>query len=329
MNKAVEKVIRKGTGATRVIDFESVQPVWGGNGEVLRVELGGAPVQFVIVKRVTTPARTKRKKKSQDPSMARTIASYDNELAFYQDYAEQLAPAIRLPRFYSGSRLEDGWVFVLEDLVDSGFSTARKIYSQTDIQGALKWLAGFHSSFLGHSGDRLWKAGSYWNLASREDERAKMGDSRLKAAAASLDRALNQCKFKTLIHGDAKTDNFCFPNSENQTVAGLDFQFVGLGCGMKDVICLLDSCLNLFEVGVEGERYLDFYFREFTSALKLRNVNLDAAAVEQEWRALYPVAWADYYRFLDGWAPGKYPLEGGAENMFAQAVAYLASRARI
>lgn len=327
LNKAVERAIRKSTGATKILDCDSLQPVWGGNGEVLRVELAGAPADSVIVKRITVPSGTKRNKKNKDASLARTLASYDNELAFYQDYSKQLlASRVRVPHFYSGQRLEDGWVFVLEDLLSEGFACARKEYSTTDIEAGLKWLSEFHAAFLGNSGTRLWKAGSYWNLANREAERAQMTNSRLKGSAVALDAAINQGKFKTLIHGDAKTDNFCFPVSGSGAVAGLDFQYVGLGCGMKDVMCLLDSCLDPYEVELESPRHLDFYFQELSKVLQEREPAIDVAAVEKEWRQLYPVAWADYYRFLDGWAPGKYPPEGHTEEMLKQALAYLTGR---
>lgn len=323
LHKLVERAIRRSLGASRISSFDVIQPVWGGNGEVLQVNLVGAGVESVVVKHITIPGGIKGKKKNRDVSFARTLTSYDNELSFYQHYSKRLAQSVRIPHVYIGQRLEDGWVFVFENMLDSGFSMARKTYSERDIQGALKWLAGFHAAFMGSPGERLWKAGSYWNLASRETERAQICEPRLRACAAALDGALNHCRFKTLIHGDAKTDNFCFPNAETDGVVGLDFQYVGLGCGMKDVMCLLDSCLSPFDVGLEGASYLDFYFLQLTAALKERSEPMDAIAVEKEWRQLYPVAWADYYRFLDGWAPGKYPPEGHIEELLEKALQLL------
>jgi hypothetical protein len=70
-------------------------------------------------------------------------------------------------------------------------------------------------------------------------------------------------------------------------VAAVDFQYVGGGCGMKDVAYLLDD-----------DRELDFYFSELRNRL---SEDVDADALETEWRELFPVARLDYERFLDGW----------------------------
>ncbi len=329
-NKAVERAVRRGTGASAIDEVEELQSVWGGNGMVFRVELAGAEVASVVVKYVALPSGTRRKKKSKDASLARTLASYDNELTFYEHYSREVSAQVRLPHFHAGQRLEEGWLFVLEDLADSGFALAKKSYSASDVRGALHWLAHFHATFLGNAGEGLWKSGSYWNLSVRQDELLRMQHPKLRAVAGPLDAALNRCRYKTLIHGDAKTDNFCFrlasgeSTSTPSAVAGLDFQYVGLGCGMKDVMCLLDSCLGPSEAATDAPDHLEHYFAELRTALCQRDTSLDAAAVETEWRALYPVAWADYYRFLDGWAPGRYPPQGHADEMFTLALQFLA-----
>ena len=58
--------------------------------------------------------------------------------------------------------------------------------------------------------------------------------------APELDRRLRAARFQTLVHGDAKPANFCF-DARRGAVAAVDFQYVGGGCGMKDVAYLLSG----------------------------------------------------------------------------------------
>lgn len=323
--KPIEKAIRRSTGATSIDDYDHVQPLWGGYGEVLRVEVTGAPVDTLIVKRVAPPGGTRGKKKSKE-AHARTLATYDNELLFYENFADRLESKVRLPRLFCGQRLEDSWIFVMEDLLQAGFVAGRRSYSPADVHGALRFLARFHAEFLGDSGQGLWRHGSYWNLAARKADLPQMKNERLKRLASPLDSRINSAKYKTIIHGDAKTDNFCFPAAvaAEVEVAGFDFQHTGLGCGMKDVMCLLDSSMTPHEALHAAPGYLDFYFDQLHQALRGQDSDIDAADVEAEWRQLYPVAWADYYRFLDGWAPGRYQPEAYVELMLNEAISILA-----
>ena len=41
----------------------------------------------------------------------------------------------------------------------------------------------------------------------------------------------------------------------------------------------------------------------------------DLLALEEDWRALYPVAWTDFYRFLKGWSPGHWKIHGYSARM--------------
>ena len=76
-------------------------------------------------------------------------------------------------------------------------------------------------------------------------------------------------------------------------VAAVDFQYVGGGCGIKDVAYLLHGAGG----GVE-ERGLATYF---TSLRETLAEVVDGDALEREWRDLYPLACEDFRRFLAGW----------------------------
>ena len=104
-------------------------------------------------------------------------------------------------------------------------------------------------------------------------------------------------RFQTLIHGDAKPANFLW-NSQFQAAA-VDFQYVGSGCGVRDVAYFLDGCLG----SQECWHWLDIYFEHLSRALYHFSLRQQVLA---EWRALFPIAWCDLLRFEQGWgAPGQ------------------------
>jgi hypothetical protein len=240
---------------------DRIQSLWSGYGEILRVRLVSS--ESVIVKWVNPPTRR------NDTGHNRKCRSYDVEEAFYRDYAALSGARVAKPLV-----VEPG-LFILEDLDAAGFSGRRG-----RLEPCLAWLAAFHKPFLGTKPKGLWPIGTYWHLDTRREELAALDDPELHAMAPKLDARLNAAKYQTLVHGDAKPANFCWGSD---AVAAVDFQYVGGGCGMKDVAYLLSG-------EAAESRYLDLYFEY-----------LDEPAVEREWRDLYPVARADYLRFLAGW----------------------------
>ena len=70
---------------------------------------------------------------------------------------------------------------------------------------------------------------------------------------------------------------------------------------MKDVAYFLGSCLSGSECELYQNELLDYYFLELEKTIKISN--LDFKELEQEWRKLYPMACADFTRFLLGWMP--------------------------
>lgn len=267
-------------GAERAVRSERIQSLWSGYGELYRVRLTGADAPSVVVKWVKPPA-------GKGLDHARKCRSYDVETTWYRKFAPR--STARVPRLI-GSRVASGqWLLVLEDLDAAGFAERRRHGSARDIEHCLRWLAELHACFLGVAPEGLWKRGTYWHLATRPDELAAVDDPAVRAAAPILDRQLSNARFRTIVHGDAKLANFCF---SRDGVAAVDFQYPGGGIGVQDVAYLL---------GEHPGQQLDVYFDALRRALGERY----SRELEDEWRALYRVAYADFDRFMMGWMGGR------------------------
>ena len=168
----------------------------------------------------------------------------------------------------------------------------------------------------------MWPVGTYWHLATRPDELDALPDGPLKAAAGEIDRRLTASPFQTLVHGDAKLANFCF-SRDGRRAAAVDFQYVGGGCGMKDLAYFVSSCFHEADCEQLAPGILDRYFELLRAALLARGSTVDIDALEADWRALYPVAWTDFTRFLQGWSPGHWKLHAYSERLTAEVVARL------
>ncbi len=101
------------------------------------------------------------------------------------------------------------------------------------------------------------------------------------------------------MHGDAKLANFCF-SEDGTNIAAVDFQYVGGGCGMKDVAYFIGSCLSNDACERFENELLDFYFTELQQSI---HSAIDFNQLEEDWRRMYPIAVADFTRFLLGWMP--------------------------
>lgn len=124
---------------------------------------------------------------------------------------------------------------------------------------------------------------------------------------------MNSCTYKTFVHGDAKLANFCF--GDDGQVAAVDFQYVGGGCGMKDVAYFIGSVLNERESERLENQILDTYFDILQNELDDKNEEL-----ETEWRSMYRVAWADFHRFLEGWSPGHWKINSYSERVTKEVI---------
>ena len=320
----LERVVLDATGATGIAGIELVQTLWSGYGQLLRCRLEGGDHHSVIAKHVHWPTRRHHPRGwTSDRSHERKVRSYEVETSWYQRYASRCGPSCRVPRCLAVDRHGDDEVFlVLEDLDPAGFAVRRTRVRDVELEACLSWLAHFHATFLGTPPDQLWQVGTYWHLATRPDELAVLDDGPLKRAAAELDRRLSASPFLTLVHGDAKLANFCF-SGDGGRVAAVDFQYVGGGCGMKDVAYFLGSCLDEDEIERREAELLELYFARLRSALIEVGNDVDAAALEGDWRELYPVAWTDFFRFLQGWSPGHWKIHRYSERLAGEVLARL------
>ncbi len=317
MTEQLKSFILELTSAKEITQTKPIQSLWSGYGSILRVNLKGAEMSSVVVKQINLEEGNAHPRGwNTDLSHQRKLKSYLVEKHWYQHYSSRSKS--RLPKCLGVQQSSNAMFILLEDLDLAGFSLRKHKLNWTEFSKCLKWLAEFHVSFLGTEPQGLWATGTYWHLETRPQELEVLQDSLLKNAAEAIDRKLNDCRYKTLVHGDAKLANFCF--AKNGDVAGVDFQYVGGGCGMKDVAYFAGSCLSETDCEHFEAEILDTYFQYFHKAFGQKHLEL-----EQEWRSLYRIAWADFHRFLKGWSPGHWKINSYSERLTKDIIKSLTS----
>lgn len=273
----LDAAVRTSTHSRVVRKGQRIQSLWRGYGEVVRYHLEAG--QSVVVKHVRPPAGAHPRK----------LRSYAVEAAWYTHHAARLPSVTRVPRLFGTHSHGHHRVFVLEDLHAAGFNRSLRPLDPARIRAVLDWLAGLHATFIGPVPDNLWPVGTYWHLQTRLAELKATPERRWHTRGPELDALLRNARFQTVVHGDAKPANFLW-DPRARAVAGVDFQYVGGGVGIRDVVYFLD---------VDADSpWLDHYFGALRSMLPH---HIDADALEAEWRSLIPVAAEDFDRFMAGW----------------------------
>ena len=307
MNSEFKNYLLQVTHSGQCEELEQIQTLWSGYGMISRYQLHGGDIDTVVVKHIAlNMANHHPRGWNTDIGHNRKVKSYQVETEWYKRWNQQCSESSRTAAFLGA--LEQGaeqWI-ILEDL-DTEFPLRKHQLQLAEVKVCLSWLASFHAKFMGQKPVGLWEVGTYWHLDTRPEEFEKIELIELKRKAHHIDEALKGCKYLSLVHGDAKVANFCFSESGEQ-VAAVDFQYVGGGCGMKDVAYFLGSCLTEEECERYEQDLLDFYFKELRKALS--NSTIDPVALETEWRAMFPLAWTDFTRFLLGWMPTHQKVNG-------------------
>lgn len=319
MNKHFQDIILKACSADDLFEMEVIQSLWSGYGEIVRYGLVGSETKSVVVKHVKLHQGDHPRDWNTDLSHQRKLKSYRIETNWYQNWSFKCKNMCRIPHCLALESKENEVLIVLEDLDASGFSGRRNSVSWNEVETTLKWLANFHATFVGESPDGLWKSGTYWHLQTRPDELEILDDEPLKQAAFFIDKKLSESPFQTFVHGDAKLANFCF-SDDGKNVAAVDFQYVGGGCGMKDLAYFIGSCMSEKDCERYETKLLYYYFQELKNALSDKNNPLNFSELEKNWRSLYPVAWADFHRFVKGWHPGHWKINSYSERISRQVI---------
>lgn len=328
MDAHLEAELCRVLGISGVGRVERIQSLWSGCGQVARVWVEGRATegpgeQSVVIKHVRMPTRIEHPWGwNTDRSAQRKVRSYDVEMYWYAKYSGRCGSAAggcRTPEYLGHTTWGDERLLVMEDIDAGGFALRKTSVSAEELDTCIRWLAAFHAEFMGERPSGLWDKGTYWHLETRPDEYAAMDDGPLKRAAHEIDRALDESVYQTIVHGDAKLANFCF--AEDGGVAAVDFQYVGGGCGIKDLAYLIGGSLDSEDCFTLEARVLETYFAALRYALSTRGSKVDMDTLEDDWRKLYPYAWADFERFLKGWSPGHWKISAYSEHMTDQALA--------
>ncbi|MGQ7844623.1 oxidoreductase family protein [Granulosicoccus sp. 3-233] len=319
LESAIAAFIRGAVGARHAAPSNHLQTLWGGQGSLLRWSTDVPGHESLIVKYIAPDRDASHPRGwNTQQSFARKARSYAIECHWYEHYAVRCHARCKVPRLLGIHRDEQCNLLLLEDLTPA-YPRLRDRLNIIEVLPGLHWLAEFHAWFMHEQATGLWPRGCYWHLDTRPDEWQAMSDGPVKMAASWLDERLQQARFQTLVHGDAKLANFCFSHDMTRASA-VDFQYVGRGCGMSDVVYYLGSCLSENDCREHEEYCLSSYFRQLHAALQRRADGAAPSAsgeqqasftwtsgmgqqLEQEWRSLYAVAWTDFQRFLLGWMP--------------------------
>lgn len=303
MEEQIQAKLKALFEADRVEEKEFIQALWSNYGSIKRYLVIGKTDLSLIVKQIQSNPKVNHPRAwDTDFAHQRKVKSYQVEQFFYQHIADSNDERCKLPQLFWAGNIANDQVLVLEDLDALQYSIRKQSLSLEQTKPVITWLANFHAKYMNSKVDGLWERGTYWHLATRPQEFAVMADGALKEAAKSLDEKLRSAKYQCLIHGDAKLANFCFDKTGKE-LAGVDFQYVGKGCGMQDLAYFFSSCLDAESCQKYETYLLDYYFAELKKAIQYYQIQIDEQALEQEWRTLYPYAWADFVRFLMGWMP--------------------------
>ena len=245
---------------------EPVGETAGFLGDIGRIRLSwdpdGAGVESIIAKFPTLRA--------SNLETGKGLLAYEREMRFYQNFSAECP--LHPPAFYGGSDVsgEGDYLLLMEDLESFRFVSQLDVLSAQDASACLAGLARMHAYYWEKPeldvADSLYQFSDWadiyapiiatgWPLFQKDfgdvipAEMFPMYEPG-NAAAGAIFRYFSESRPKTLLHGDARIENFCFHRNTGAARA-YDWQLAAAGPGIYDVILLLgkeESLKRLKEV---------------------------------------------------------------------------------
>ena len=284
---------------TKIHSVDFIQNLWSDYGQIASLEDSVTNKKFIIKQINLEKISTSHPKGwNTNTSHQRKVKSYLNEINWYKNYSQSFQN--KIPTYYDSYIGEKTLLLLLNDIRQQEFFPFKN-YEQIHIRLCIEWLAELHAYFINSPQIENFEKGNYWHLQTRKDEYNQMCDQKLKSIASTIDKKINKLTFETIIHGDAKIANFHYNQNTNQVMA-YDFQYIGKGCGLEDIIYLLSSTLSSDDLYLYADELIQYYFSLLESKLHKLS-DKDISALLTEWNNLIPFIWADFNRFLNGWSP--------------------------
>lgn len=303
-----------------LIKEEDIASLWSGYGKIIRLTYtlaDGSPLP-IIKKQVSLGIVTSSTQ--QDASHCRKAVSYSIERWFYSHLSAGLCETgAKVPRIYEITKD----AMLLEDL-SVQYPLEHVTMNLERSLTVVSWLAAFHAHFwtsaassalktvpLGavQTREGVWEEGGYWPLRTRLEEFQTLSPIWQEAAKQiDLDIRAVPNHLTTLLHGDLKAANIMFSRNFADCAA-FDFQYVGNGPGMRDLVYFMISSVAGLNQTM-ANTLVTRYHALLQELLEEKGQHGAAKAYTFEiMMEHYDLCMADYYRFMLGWVSRRRAVE--------------------
>ena len=238
------------------------------------------------------------------------IKAYEKEIKIYEILNK--INKLNTPLIYHSDINEEGtnYILIMEDLTERGLFNINKEkpFDIKILKLIVEYFAELHSNFFGLGKQLNIKWINDYNFGKYMEEfTIKNFDKKKEFFISNNKKILNdnliniikniniQELFEkinpdleknkdriTLLHGDTQSGNLMI-NKENDKMAMIDWQYINIGLGLKDIVLFIGICLdenNIKENDINELKYLYFNY------LEKKGIHYDKNLFEDDWKNL-------------------------------------------